>query len=313
MPEGRLQSTHAEGSLKGTRLVRAIVHPVNLRLARRAMHIAQIRHVRSREIGLNACLLQSLRDAHATHHIRQASVPHLIYQTLELLLVALHGRLHHRLLATNQRTCLSQFSQLTQHRKRHPVAVLIQHQHLVAHATRQGQLLAIIRQHGGQDLRIHIVVVVPTRHRRMVVAKEARHHVVLSVIVSHIRHELTLLQHVATASQIVRPCLGLLCPRLMAIEPLSEDHQTQTRFLVVHRLMGTLMNHETVHAIRHLQISHRLQVAWIVGIGIAIHTIGSERFRSHELTSIDMRHRSRFTDVRGRHHIGRVAHRLARN
>ena len=106
-----------------------------------------------------------------------------------------------------------------------------------------------------------------------------------------------MLQHVATAGQIVGPCACLLGPCLVAVEPLAVLTQSQSRPFVVDRLVGALVNDESVHTAGHFQVGCVFQVAGIEAVGTADVAINGHRLGCHDGLSVEMSHRCRFADV----------------
>ena len=140
----------------------------------------------------------------------------------------------------------------------------------------------------------------------MFVREEAGDHIVLAIIVEHIGHIVPLLEHEARARQVVGPGPCLLGPRLMAVEPLSEEEQSESRHLVVDRLVRTLMDDESVHAARHFEVGRMFQIARIEAISPVGIAIDRHRLTSHIFFSVEMRHGGRLADVAHAHKRGRV-------
>ena len=61
--------------------------------------------------------------------------------------------------------------------------------------------------------------------------------------------------------------------------------------------MGTLVDDETIDTVGELTIGHILQIAWIVGIGLASSTWSRHRLCSSDVLSVDVCHRGRFLIV----------------
>ena len=113
----------------------------------------------------------------------------------------------------------------------------VKHQNLVLHSAWHSDKpvfgLGQITDHG----RAEIVVVVAVRKGRDFLEHYSRCVVVLTVVVGDIGHETALLKHITAAGQIIRPCLRLVGPGLVTVEPLAVFSETESRDLVVNRLV----------------------------------------------------------------------------
>src|SRR6185312_7826069 len=82
---------------------------------------------------------------------------------------------------------------------------------------------------------------------------------VFAIEVDQVCAELTLLQHVAGACEVVDPHTGFIGPGFVAIEPLSEGAEGHARSLADERLVSRLVNDETINAVEELLIGGWLQ------------------------------------------------------
>ena len=87
----------------------------------------------------------------------------------------------------------------------------------------------------------------------------------------------------------------------MTIEPLSDWAQTQSRNLIIHRLMHRRMNHKAVQSTVKLHIRRMFQIGRMIGIRPPFTTWSRQRLTSYEILSVNMRHRSRLADICLRH------------
>ena len=99
-----------------------------------------------------------------------------------------------------------------------------------------------------QGILVQVIEVVAERYRGVLMGKQAGDDIVLAIVIEHVCHVTALLEHVTAAGEVVGPCLCHFRPGLVAVEPLAIDHQSQTRPLVIDRLVGTLVDDKAVGA-----------------------------------------------------------------
>ena len=137
-------------------------------------------------------------------------------------------------------------------------------------------MLAVVGDEVEQCLLVEVVEIVGVRDVGMLEGKETGHHVILAIIIEDVSHVATLLQKVAGTCQIVGPGLGLFGPRLVAVEPLSEDHQAKSGLEVIDGLVSALVYHKAIDAIGHLEVGCGLEFVREETVGSTIQSIGSE-------------------------------------
>ena len=119
------------------------------------------------------------------------------------------------------------------------------------------EVAAVVLYQVEQRIFVQIVVVETDRQVGRLMSEETCHHIVFAIIIKYIGHIAALLQHVAAAGEIVGPCSGLFSPRLMAVEPLSVEVQSESGAHVVQWLMGTLVYNKAVGTVGHFKIGRR--------------------------------------------------------
>ena len=196
---------------------------------------------------------------------------------------------------------LGQIHDPVQHVIGHGPAVRSQDQHLVFHPGFRLQA-AVDREHGVLEaIRVDEVVGIAGRNLGQLRSEQPRNAVVLAVIVKDIGLETALLEKIGTAGEIVRPDPRLFRPGLVPVEPLAETEQVQAGPVRVVRLVGGLVDDETVQAAGEGDIGRIFQVFRAVGVAFPAHAAGGEGFRGDDVLAEEMSHGGRFPDIGHRH------------
>ena len=199
---------------------------------------------------------------------------------------------------------LGQVHDPVQHVIRHCPAVRSKDQNLVFHPGFRLQA-AVDREHSVlESIRVDEVVGIAGRYLRQLLPEQSRDGVVLAVIVEDIGLETALLKEIGTAGQIVRPYPGFLRPCLVTIKPLAKTQQVQAGLVRVVRLMGGLVDDETVQTTGEGDIGRIFQVFRAIGIAFPTHAARGEGFRGDDVLAEDMGNGGGFTDIGHRHRNG---------
>ena len=111
---------------------------------------------------------------------------------------------------------------------------------------------------------------------------------VLPVIVEEICHVAALLHHGAAAGDVVCPGGCLLCPGLVAVEPLAVDIHSHAGNDIIQRLMGAFMDDETVHPGEEFQVCGGFEVLGAVGICLSVHSGSGQGFGRNQILPVDV-------------------------
>ena len=139
------------------------------------------------------------------------------------------------------------------------LAVWIQSQYFVLHAALGDNLAVGYAEFVNQCVGIDVVKAVTGRDLRSLMLEYGCKIGVFPVEVQKISCEVSLLEHVACAREIVDPGTCLLGPSLIAIEPLSERSERQTGSFSDQRLVGRLVNDETIDSVQQFLVGGGLE------------------------------------------------------
>ena len=182
-----------------------------------------------------------------------------VVQLVELRLIVGQAGIVGRLRPGHHRARLHQFVNRAQHRQRHVPAIGIEPQHAIAHAARRRDPPVRHAQLVNQRIGVDVIEAIARRHIRRLIRKDRGQVRILAVEINQVRAEVPLLQQEAAARQVVDPRPCLFRPGLVAVEPLAEGSQRQSRRLAHQRLVRRLVNHKAVDAVQQLLIGRRLQ------------------------------------------------------
>src|SRR5579884_3079882 len=138
-------------------------------------------------------------------------------------------------------------------------AVGVEPQHTITHAAWRRQPAVAYVQLMNQRVGVDIVESVSRRNVGGLVRKDRGEVRVLAVEVNNVRAKMPLLQEIAAPGEIIDPRPGLVGPRLIAIEPLAERSERESRLFINQRLVRRLMNHNAVDAVDELLVGRGLQ------------------------------------------------------
>src|SRR5215469_17423820 len=134
--------------------------------------------------------------------------------------------------------CLDEIANLAQYRQRHVLAMRIECQHAVPHTTRSSELSVLEREQVNQRVRIDVIEVVTGRNVRALSAEERGKVRILAIEVHNVSIKAPLLEQIGTSRQVRNPRLGLFCPGLVAVEPLTEGSEGESGLFVEQGLMN---------------------------------------------------------------------------
>src|ERR1700730_4198050 len=269
MPKFSALARHQEARFDGLHLIASIVHIVKVSILRSAMdeqYLTLRSRLLEREIRSDPCLQQGLCDAPPLEYaslpyttVTLCMPPKLFDNCAERRLIIRQTRRIHRPFANHSCAVFNQGLHSLENRKRHVRTVGIQNQDAISHSALGHQRTVSYRELVLECIGIHKIIVIAGRYIRRLVAKDGCHIAVLSVEVSNIGNESSLLQQVRIASEIGDPRLRLFRPGLITIEPLAERPQSQSRSLADQRLMHRRVNHKAVQTNRQLLVSRGFQ------------------------------------------------------
>ena len=263
------------------------------------MYEAQAVHAVTVEIGRDAPCGEGVGDAGVLLDIGAVGIPYLCYQSVKLRLVIVEAE--HCL-----GSCAAEFHALADHRgdvaqrrNGHTLGVGVEGEHLIGHPRRRGYLAVAAGQLLRQRGRVDIVVRRRRRNLGLVGVEESGNIVVVAIVVGYVGDVSALLEHITGAREIVYPRAGLLCPSLVTVEPLSVDLQSLSRNLGIYRLMGTVVDDDTVDAAGEFEVGDRLEQVGREGISqsVAVQSVGGKGFGGNQILTIDVSHRRRFAYV----------------
>src|SRR5215469_12421206 len=122
----------------------------------------------------------------------------------------------------------------------------IECQHAVPHTTRSSELSVFEREQVNQRVRIDVIEVVTGRNVRALSAEERGKVRILAIEVHNVSIKAPLLEQIGTSRQVRNPRLGLFCPGLVAVEPLTEGSEGESGLFVEQGLMNRCVKHEAV-------------------------------------------------------------------
>ena len=169
------------------------------------------------------CLGERLFHRQVFHHVGAVAVPYLCHQAVPLGVVALEVGLYGGALAADGGASLGEAGYRLELVDGHPCHLAVYYQQSIAHSCLGSELLSIVAEHVHERAGVHVVEVIATGNGGMVVGEAAGDAVVAAIVVGDVCHVFALLHHVAGAAEIVGPWAGLLCPGLVAVEPLAVD------------------------------------------------------------------------------------------
>ena len=190
----------------------------------------------------------------------RSAAPQSTYERLESGGVVLKGWRALRRHADDRRPLFDQSGDALERAKRHDTARPAKIQRLVARLA--GDQFALFDPHPVRhDVRIdEIISVARGQVRRHAVFEQRCDRLILAIEISNVGMIPPLLQQEAGARHIVDPGLGHFRPAFMPIEILTEDHQAETRLLVIDRLVHGRMDDRPIDPGRKFQINDALEV-----------------------------------------------------
>src|SRR5689334_6275902 len=108
----------------------------------------------------------------------------------------------------------------------------IEREHAVPHATWSRKLSVFESQHVNQGVRVDVIEVVPGRNIGALSLEERGKVGILTIEVDDVGVKASLLQQVRTSREIRNPRLCLFGPRFVAVEPLTERSEGESRLVV---------------------------------------------------------------------------------
>src|SRR3974390_946513 len=142
------------------------------------------------------------------------------------------------------------------------VAVRIQSQHSVLHPTLGDDLSTRRTQLMDQPVCVDVIERVASWDVWGFMLEDCGEIRIFSVEINKVCTKVPLLEHVAGSGQVVDPWCSLLRPCFIAVEPLSERAECQSRNLLDQGLGCLLVYHKAIDSVEQFLVSRWLQRRW---------------------------------------------------
>ena len=253
-------------------------------------------------IFFEPCSRKRLGQSVRTVHVAATGIPNILHKNVEFFIEPSSGA-HQRPVSADRDAGTGELCETAYQSYGHLVYGGIDHYHPVFRPAARNESALACPDLLFKNLRIDKIVIVTCRNAVPLSVEPYARIGVLSVKESYVRNVPALAQHKAAAAQIVYPRTCLFRPGIVTVEPLSVDSQTQSRNVLVGRLVNAAMYDEPVEALRHSIVCKALEISRMtlispVAVPFAPFSVGCERLRSAEILTIYVCHRSGLPDIR---------------
>ena len=249
IPEHGGSFTAAECKVGDDIVITEVPDPVDVgTVVKMTMDVAQLSGSDISEVRGDVDALEDVRKKTGMD-VLPSGVPDIGNYSSEFSLVIKKGSGFLRSLSHEDGAVVHQRLEFPQDLKAHRAAVVTQDENLVLHSGLGDKVISAYGKNIEDAVRIDEVEGVASGDLRKLMAVDTGDVGILAIEEENIGHVLALLEHVAASCQIVRPVAGVFGPCLVTVEPLSEYHQPHSGTMGIGRLVGTLVDDETVESV----------------------------------------------------------------